>query len=160
MLPSGQTIVNEVLNGMINDSDNSHCDIDDANTNNNDLLTEPLNGSELNFSTDKFTSRSTINGATTMTIPQISDSLGARRPSAISVKPIVTDVNGLDSPDGCFGSENDPLRSEIIGEFRSRGINVSFEQLIYQKRYGLCWNRGECNCDIYELKLKKKNKNS
>lgn len=172
MKPSGlQTITkHEILNGVINDGDNR---IGDTNNDaNSDLWYDQLNGNELNFNESR-TSRTVINGGATalvtititpatpatgrsdqfenMTIPQKSDSVGVRRPSSISLKHIVTTVDPAnhqptseDALDGCFSSESDPLKSEVIDEFRSKGINVRFDKLIYRKRYGMCWNRGEC----------------
>lgn len=163
MKPNEQTISNGAQIVLTTQSDNVFCDIenndDDAsNTNNsvNDQIGESLNESELNsfhLYDLQFIGRLVDEKITNMIDPQMgdNDNLGVRRPPSIPLKPIVTNIvadikiqlNSEDITDGCFSREIDPLKSEMIEEFHSKGINVTFENLNYQKKHGFCWNRGE-----------------
>lgn len=167
MKPNERTISKRAPIVLINQSDNIFCDIenngDDASNTNgsvNGQIGESLNGSELNsfHSYDsQFISTSVDERIANMTIPQTGDNnnnLGARRPTLIPLKPIITNIdtddkiqlNSEDITDGCFSRENDQLKSEITDEFRSKGINISFENLTYQKKHGFYWNRGKHIC--------------
>lgn len=148
---------------LINQSDNIFCDTennDDDASNTNDSVNgqigESLNGSELNsfHSYDsQFISTSVDEKIANMTIPQTGDNnnLGVRRSTLIPLKKIVTNIatdnkiqlNSEDITDGCFSNENDQLKSEMIDEYHSKGINISFENLTYQKKHGFYWNRGK-----------------
>lgn len=163
MKPNERTTSNGAQIMLICQSDNVFCDIenngDDASNTNgsvNGQIGESLNGSELNsfHSYDsQFTSTLVDEKIANMTIPQTgdSDNLGARRSNLIPLKQIVTNIatddkiqlTSADITDGCFSRETDQLKFEMIDEFRSKGINISFENLTFQKKHGFYWNRGK-----------------
>lgn len=158
MKPNKLTIPNGAQVVLINQSDNVSCDIennDDNASNTNDSVNgqigESLNGSELDsfHSCDSHIINTLIDeNMASMTIPKTGDknNLVARRPILIPLKPIATNIVTNDSEDitdGCFGRENDQLKSEMINEFHSKGINIRFENLTYQKKHGFYWNRGK-----------------
>lgn len=163
MKPNTRTSSNGAQIVLINISDNVFCDIenkdDDAsNTNDskNGQIGESLNGSELNSfrSYDsQFISTSVDEKIANMIVPQTGDgnNSGARPPTLIPLKPIVTNIatddkielNSEDIADGCLTCEDDQLKFEMIDEFRSKGINISFENLTFQKKQGFYWNRGK-----------------
>lgn len=112
---------------------------DDEDTNNNDLLAErqcfmaATTTSIGLLSGEKVVNRSVINGK--MTIPQVNETLIARRPSAINLKPLVTVNLNKDQTDGCFGKKDE------IEHDCDKGINVKFQDLIYRARRGFSWDR-------------------
>lgn len=129
--------------------DKDVCDIDASDgedTNNNGLLAEQCH-SETNVgkSSDRKTNpRLVINGILTkMTIPQSNESLSARRPSTIGLKPIITSNTGntvtidKDVTDGCFGDKDSEHEC-------SKGINIKFQDLIYRARREISWDRCKC----------------
>lgn len=143
--PTGTSNLENVTLSYI---DKDVCDIDgsdEEDTNNNELLPESGH-SETNFgntSDRRIAVQSVINGnSRKMTIPQSNDSLSARRPSTIGLKPIVTVntiSNDADVTDGCFGDKNSEHEC-------STGINIKFQDLIYRARREISWDR----CKYYE----------
>lgn len=131
------------------DKSNS-CDIDaidDEDTNNNDLLDEQVYHNATHFQVspgEKSADTPISNGVSIkMTIPKSTESLVARRPSAISLKPIVGPNLDTDDTDGCFGD-----RTESEHEC-SKGINIKFQDLIYRARRGFSWDR--CKCKLFYI---------
>lgn len=162
MKPNEHSTSNGAQIVLICQTDNVFCDIenngDDASTNTNisvnGQIGESLNGSELNsfHSYDsQFISTFVDEKIASMTIPQTGNNLGARRSTLIPLKQIVTNIatddkielNSEDITDGWFSRETDQLKSQMIDEFRFKGININFENLTYQKKHGFYWNRGE-----------------
>lgn len=149
MLPNN-TGSSKLVNVTITYIDKNADDIDDASdddedTNNNDLLSErqcfmasTVTSIEL-LSGEKVVNRSVINDK--MTIPQVNETLIARRPSSISLKPLVTVNFDIDQTDGCFG------KKEEIEHDCDKGINVKFQDLIYRARRGFSWDR--CKWSTY-----------
>lgn len=136
MLPN-HTGSSKLVNVTITYIDKNAGDIDDASdddedTNNNDLLASTVTSIGL-LSGEKVVNRSVINGK--MTIPQVNETLIARRPSAISLKPLVTVNLDKDQTDGCFGNK------EEIEHDCDKGINIKFQDLIYRARRGFSWDR-------------------
>lgn len=116
---------------------------DDEDTNNDDLLPERQCFTTTTnvgiLSSDKCANRSVINGISTkITIPPVNETLIARRPSAIYLKPLLTINLDRDQTDGCFGT-----REELEHDF-GKGINVKFQDIIYRVRRGFSWDRCKC----------------
>lgn len=144
---SNHTGANNLENVKLAYIDKDVCDIDasdDEDTNNNGLLAEQCHSeTNVGISSDrKIIARSVINGISMkMTIPQSNESLSARRPSTIGLKPIITGNTitiDKDVTDGCFGDKDS--EHECI-----KGINIKFQDLIYRARREISWDR----CKFY-----------
>lgn len=131
MLPNN-TGTSDLVNVTNTYIDKDNCDI---NANDDDLLVEWQCLSAKNVAVFN-NERSVSKGISTkMTIPQVNESLIARRPSTISLKPIVPVSLDDDLTDGCFG-DKDESEHEC-----TNGINIKFQEIIYRARRGFSWNR-------------------
>lgn len=127
MLPS-HTSASELLNTVINqnDKDDNNCDL------------ESDDDEEDNSNKEKPTSSK-------ITIQSKYDSLTARRPLALNLKPIITtNVSGSD-----YTSEKvTPTTHTRTRNNTQKQIDIEFNDIIYSARRGLCWNRGEFSIQI------------
>lgn len=142
-----------LVNVTITYDKSNSCDIDavdDEDTNNNDVLDEQAYHNATHFQVtpgEKTFGTPISNGVSLkMTIPKSTESLAVRRPSAISLKPIVTANLDTEDTDGCFGDRHDSDRHEC-----GQGINIKFQDLIYRARRGFSWDR--CKCKLSFLIL-------
>lgn len=152
------------IDNVSDDDNNNNNNDDDEDTNNNDLLAEQrrrrrqqqqqqpeqcfsstavtgtINPSP--SSDEKVVNRSVINSISSkMTIQQVNETLITRRPSTITIKPLVTEHLDADHTDGCFGTRDDDSMHDC-----GKGINVKFQDLIYRARRGFSWDR--CKCQL------------
>lgn len=142
MLSNNNTGSSDLVNVTNTYIDKSNCDInanDDEDTKINDLLDEWQCLSAKNIAVlynERRDHRSVSNGISSkMTIPQVNESLIVRRPSTISLKPIVPVSLENDVTDSCFGG-----KAESEHEC-SNGINIKFQDIIYRARRGFSWDR-------------------
>lgn len=144
MLPSHST-AGELLNDVTNHTeciDNEYCDTsdDDDDVDNNFRRSDCRSDQNAAVSLMKAAATSTITG------PPIVDSLAARRPPALNLKPIIT--NSLNDQDCSlnlsFSDGNDT--SEIDGRTRNdryKRITIAFDNIKYTCQRRLFWRRGE-----------------
>lgn len=142
MLPSHST-AGGLLNDVTNRTeciDNNDCDTSDDDDEDHRNFRKNYRRSNDNAAISLIMATA----SSTMTGPPIADSLAARRPPALNLKPIITN-----SPNDCslnlnFPDERDT--SEIDGRTRNdrhKRITIAFDKIKYTCKRRLFWRRGK-----------------
>lgn len=149
MLPSHST-AGELLNDVTNHTeciDNEYCDTSDDDDEEDSSFRRNDRRSDQNAAVSLMKATTT----STMTGPPIVDSLAARRPTALNLKPIIT--NSLNDQDCSlnlnFSDRNDT--SEVDGRTRNdryKRITIAFDKIKYTCQRRLFWRRGKVSLKL------------
>lgn len=152
MLPSHSN-AGELLNVVTNHTEcnDNECDTSDDDDDEGNNFRELHRPAPVDGKTKRNIAISSVKlSSSTVTIPIKGDSLAARRPPALSLKPIITSSRSDEGSNSNFDDENGT--SEIDGRTRNdthKRITIAFTNIKYTSRQRLFWRRGKFsrNCD-------------
>lgn len=147
-------------NDTTNDANEINLDNDDENCNVQTMDYDRNSSTSFTVTaTADEPTKSVNNTIIAMTIPNKADGFLARRPSALDLKPIITNTNcdknvnysensatttatvTVQTPlTASYTKDEKQLNSEPSTQKR---INIGFSDVVYTVRKGLCWSRGE-----------------